>query len=269
MSGYSIVILICSASLSHSDCQLNTALDVVRGPRVNNPVMCGLNAQTMLARTDLVQGGAQYMKVLCAPIKSKEEWVAEIEARKTAGNSSSHPFWLGDAVHLVYFPGGKGKQETSGPNIANKSHTIAAYVDRPGDGVLVAAGGAEGGYSLFVRDGKPIYEYNCLGQNRYRLTSSEILPSRRSAIRVEFRYEGAGSAKGGNVTMFLNDRIVAEGRVGMTNPPSASFKEKFDVGLDTGSPVSDQYVAPFEFAGIIDRIEITEESTGEPLDVSP
>jgi hypothetical protein len=31
MAGYSIMILICSTALSHSDCQANTALDVVRG----------------------------------------------------------------------------------------------------------------------------------------------------------------------------------------------------------------------------------------------
>jgi hypothetical protein len=37
MPDCSIVILICSTALSHSDCQPDTALDVVRGPQVNNP----------------------------------------------------------------------------------------------------------------------------------------------------------------------------------------------------------------------------------------
>jgi hypothetical protein len=54
MSGYSILILICSTALSHSDCRAMTALDVVRGPTVDNAIMCALNAQTMIARTDLV-----------------------------------------------------------------------------------------------------------------------------------------------------------------------------------------------------------------------
>src|SRR5580658_7432736 len=45
MPDYSIVILICSTALSHSDCQPDTALDVVRGPQVNNPVLCALDAQ--------------------------------------------------------------------------------------------------------------------------------------------------------------------------------------------------------------------------------
>ena len=85
MSAYSILILICSTALSHSDCQLDTALDVVRGPQVDNAIMCALNAQTMMARTDLVQADrAQYMKVLCTPSKNFEQWRAEVEARKAA-----------------------------------------------------------------------------------------------------------------------------------------------------------------------------------------
>lgn len=59
-------------------------MDVVRGPSVDNLMMCALNAQTMIARTDLVQpDGAQYMKVVCTLRKNAEEWVAEIEARKS------------------------------------------------------------------------------------------------------------------------------------------------------------------------------------------
>jgi hypothetical protein len=85
MSGYSIVILICSTALSHSDCQPKTALDVLRGPQVDNVMMCSMNAQTMMARTDLVQGDrAQYMKVVCKPSKDIDQWMAEIEARKAA-----------------------------------------------------------------------------------------------------------------------------------------------------------------------------------------
>ena len=53
--------------------------------------------------------------------------------------------------------------ESSSPNIKNKSHTITVDVEIPkdgADGVLVAAGGTVGGYALFVKDGKPTYEYN-------------------------------------------------------------------------------------------------------------
>ena len=82
---YSILVLICSTALSHADCQAKTAVDVVRGPTVDNPMMCGLNAQTMIARTDLVQGdGSEYLKVGCTRAKNADEWVDEIGARKAA-----------------------------------------------------------------------------------------------------------------------------------------------------------------------------------------
>jgi hypothetical protein len=81
---YSILVLICSTALSHADCQAKTAVDVVRGPTVDNPMMCGFNAQTMIARTDLVQGDSEYMKVVCTRAKNADQWVAEIDARKAA-----------------------------------------------------------------------------------------------------------------------------------------------------------------------------------------
>jgi hypothetical protein len=85
MSGYSILILICSTALSHSDCQSKTATDIVRGPQVDNVIMCAMNAQTMIARTDLVRAdGTEYMRVVCAPSKNADQWMTEVKARKAA-----------------------------------------------------------------------------------------------------------------------------------------------------------------------------------------
>jgi hypothetical protein len=82
---YSILILVCSTALAHADCQAKSAVDVVRGPTVDNPMMCAFNAQTMIARTDLVQtDGTEYVKVMCARAKNAEQWVAELRARKAA-----------------------------------------------------------------------------------------------------------------------------------------------------------------------------------------
>jgi hypothetical protein len=82
---YSILVLICATTLSHADCQPKTAVDVVRGPTVDNPMMCAMNAQTMIARTDLVQSdGGEYMKIVCTRSKNAEQWVAEIQSRKAA-----------------------------------------------------------------------------------------------------------------------------------------------------------------------------------------
>ena len=133
---------------------------------------------------------------------------------------------------------------------------ITASLDQPGEGVLVAAGGVVGGYALFVKDGKPTYEYNWFGQARYRVTSSENLPPGKSVVRVEFAYDGGGLAKGGAVTMFINEKKVGEGRVDKTIYARFSADETFDTGLDTGSPVSNLYQSPFKFTGTLKKIEI-------------
>jgi arylsulfatase len=88
------------------------------------------------------------------------------------------------------------------------------------------------------------------------VTSSEKLPAGKSTIRVEFKYDGGGVGKGGAVTMFVNDKKVGEGRVDKTILGRFSADETFDTGLDTGSPVSNLYQAPFRFTGTLNRIEI-------------
>jgi len=166
------------------------------------------------------------------------------------------PSLIEGRTQFTYFAGAYRIPESSSANIKNKSHVITASVDKPGDGVLVAAGGVVGGYALFVKDGKPTYEYNWFGMSRYRVTSSEKLPAGRSTVRVEFKYDGGGLGKGGTVTMFVNDKKVGEGRVDMTIFGRFSADETFDTGLDTGSPVSNSYQSPFKFTGTLNKIEI-------------
>ena len=255
MSAYSIVILICSTALSHTDCRPDTALDVVRGPSVDNIVMCSLNAQTVIARTDLLRGdNSQYMKAICAPSKSADQWKGEIEARKSAANPNLQPGWVVDRNRITYFAGVAPAPAISSQDIRNRSHVITAFVDQPGEGVLIAAGGAEGGYALFVKEGKPTYEFNSFGQKHHRVTSSEPLAAGKSVIRLAFKYDGDGSSKGGDVTMFMKGKKVAMGRVEMATYSSG---EALDIGLDGGTPVSDLYASPFKFTGTIGKIEVS------------
>jgi arylsulfatase len=169
---------------------------------------------------------------------------------------SLRPSLIAGRTDFTYFSGARRIPESSSANIKNTSHVITATVDQPGDGVLVAAGGTVGGYALFVKDGKPTYEYNWFGMDRYRITSSKPLPPGKSTIRVEFKYDGGGDAKGGTVTMFVNDETVGEGRVEKTIFVRFSADETFDTGVDDGSPVSDLYQSPFSFTGRLDKIEI-------------
>jgi hypothetical protein len=78
MLAYTIVILICSMSTDHADCQAETAIDVVRGPRVENVMMCAMGGQTIIAQTALAHGdGHEYLKILCLP-SAREPRTADV-----------------------------------------------------------------------------------------------------------------------------------------------------------------------------------------------
>jgi len=72
-----IVILICASSLSPSECQTNTALDVIMGPQASNPMMCGLQGQAYVARTAIVgRSPNEYVKIRCSPKTTKTAAIA-------------------------------------------------------------------------------------------------------------------------------------------------------------------------------------------------
>lgn len=121
---------------------------------------------------------------------------------------------------------------------------------------MVAAGGTVAGYTLFIQDGKPSYEYNWFGQVRYKVTAPDKLKPGKHAIRVEFKYDGGGVGKGGTATLFVDDKQAAEGRVDKTVLGRFSADETFDTGEDDGSPVSDAYESPFRFTGTLKKVTI-------------
>jgi arylsulfatase len=175
------------------------------------------------------------------------------------GDPRLRPSLIEGRTKFTYLSGTAHVPESSSANTFNTSHIITAYVEVPntgGDGVLVARGGFAGGYTLYVKDGKPTYEYNWFGEARYRVTSSDPLPPGPATIRMEFKYDGPGIAKGGTVTLFVNGKKTGEGRIDKTEPVRFSANETFDTGLDSASPVSSEYQAPFPYAGVLRKVEI-------------
>ena len=173
------------------------------------------------------------------------------------GDPRLRPSLIAGRTAFIYYPGANRIPEPSAADTKNASHTITASIEVPqggADGVLVAEGGAAGGYSLYIKDGTPVYEYNYFAHERYKVTSSEVLSPGPAVIRVDFKYDG-GIGKGGTATLFINDKKVGEGRVEKTCP-SRFGAESFDVGMDNGSPVSEAYEPPFAYAGTIKNVEI-------------
>lgn len=144
------------------------------------------------------------------------------------------------------------------PQYENRSHTITAYVDVPkggANGVLMADGGIGGGFSLYLKDGRPAYTYNYFERKGTTIADSAALPPGKAKIVLQFVYDGGGLGKGAVVTLLVNDRQVGRARLERTVPMAFSFEDTFDVGEDSASPVGD-YESPFPFTGTIERINL-------------
>jgi hypothetical protein len=64
-----------------------------------------------------------------------------------------------------------------------------------GTGTIIAQGGRFGGWSLYVKDGVPAYDYNFLGLKRSSIVSSKPLAPGKATIRFDFASDGGGQAR--------------------------------------------------------------------------
>jgi len=70
---------------------------------------------------------------------------------------------------MEYYPGMIGLPDAASPPMLNKSWTITAELTLASDkesGMIITHGGLEGGYGLYLRDGKPTFVYNFLDLER-------------------------------------------------------------------------------------------------------
>jgi arylsulfatase len=174
--------------------------------------------------------------------------------------------------------GGMGRlSENSVVVMKNKSHAVTAQVDVPptgASGVIIAQGGAFGGWSLYAKDGRPSYCYNLFGLQRFKVdgNGNGALSPGEHQVRMEFAYDGGGLAKGGTVRLYVDGDQVGEGRVDATEPMMFSGDETTDVGSDSATPVSDDYgPRDSEFTGTVRWVQIDLGEDAEDADhlISP
>jgi hypothetical protein len=169
------------------------------------------------------------------------------------------PDLMAGRTSLTVYQGMTGMSENVFINVKNRSHTITTEVEIPkkgASGVILAQAGRFGGWSLYLKDGKPTYTYNWLGLNRYTVAAKQAVPPGKSTIRFEFAYDGEGVGKGGTGTLFVNGKEVAVGRIERTQGGMFSADEGADVGADEGTPVIEAYKVPFKFTGKIHSVTI-------------
>jgi arylsulfatase len=180
---------------------------------------------------------------------------------------AGRPDLMGDRTSLTLHAGMRGMSENVFINIKNRTHSITADVEIPqggANGVIIAQGGRFGGWSLYLKEGKPIYVYNFIGLERHAIAAAEAVPAGKATIRFEFAYDGGGLGKGGLGTIFVNDKKVAEGRIERTQPMIFSADETADVGEDDATPVTEEYQAyDNKFTGRILKVRVDVKEMGK------
>jgi arylsulfatase A-like enzyme len=166
--------------------------------------------------------------------------------------------------------GGMGRlSENSVVNIKNKSHAVTAEIEVPeggAEGVIIAQGGSIGGWSLYLKEGKPRYCYNLLGMQRFYVETDEEVPAGTHQVRMQFDYDGPGLGKGGTVTLYLDGDKIGEGTVPGTAPAVFSADDTCDVGLENGALVAEDYPVPNTFTGEVNWVEIDIGEAAEDAD---
>jgi arylsulfatase A-like enzyme len=171
------------------------------------------------------------------------------------------PDLMGKRTSMTLAEGMTGMMEGVFVNVKNRSKTITAEIEVPangGNGTVIAQGGRFGGWSLYVKDGVPAYDYNFLGLQHTSIVSARKLAPGKAELRFQFDYDGGGPAKGGQGTLFVNGEKVAEGRIPATQPGMFSADETADVGIDLGTPVVEAIGAEARsrFTGRIPKVAV-------------
>jgi len=79
--------------------------------------------------------------------------------------------------------------------------------------VIVCQGGKFGGFSFYIKNGKPSFTYNFLGLAKYTVAASQVLKPVKRILTYDFKYDGGGLAKGGMGTISIDGAKAAEGRM--------------------------------------------------------
>ena len=177
---------------------------------------------------------------------------------------AGRPDIMGGRKALELYPGMGFMPENGFINTKNTSFEIEARIRSGGEsagGVLVSQAGRFGGWSLYVKEGRPTYHYNYLGLEQYSVTADAALPEGEATVTMAFDYDGEPKlGGGGTVTLSIDGKPVGSGRVEKTQFAIWSADETANVGIDRETPVSPDYSEETSaFTGTIDKITITVE----------
>jgi len=148
--------------------------------------------------------------------------------------------------------------EFTAPGLGRESNHVTLEVGcgNGASGVLYSLGGAAGGVTLYLDDGRLVYEYNMMIIERYVIRSKEKIGAGGHTIKAITSIAKPGAAA--DVRLLVDGVEAARGTVKRTVSGAFSASETLNVGIDLGSPVSLDYFdrRPFPFNGTIAQMKV-------------
>ena len=175
--------------------------------------------------------------------------------------NAGRPDIMAGRTEMTLYPGMTGMAENVFIDTLSRSFVITADLEIPkggAQGVILSQAGYMGGWSLYVKDGKPKFVYNWLARERYTIEGKEPLPEGKVTLVYDFTYDGGGPHKGGKGTLTVNGKQIGEGRIEKTMGAVYSLAgDTADVGMDAQTPVTDDY-DPWDnaFTGTINTVKV-------------
>ncbi|MDE2410346.1 MAG: arylsulfatase [Sphingomonadales bacterium] len=162
---------------------------------------------------------------------------------------------------FTYWPGLTRMNEDAAPHTIGHSFSISARVDLPSaaeHGVLITQGGRFGGWAFYLKDGKPVFHYNAVGLDQFKVAAAAPVAPGKHLLTAEFAADAPKPGTGGTMTLSVDGVAVASGRIGRTVMSWISHTEGMDVGEDTVTPINGDYtIAGSRFSGRLDTVTVT------------
>ena len=175
------------------------------------------------------------------------------------------PWLFAHRKSYTFYPGQEHLPNEASPDVINRPFTVTAEVNGGGkevEGVILAHGATNGGYVLYLKSGRLVFDFNDLGRGHSVVTSSRALPSGKLTIRFEYV---PLSLTSGTAVLSVNGERVGEGPVSKSPTTRYLSWEGLDVGRDALSPVSDAYADRGDFAFTPGALGAVKIEVGEAL----
>lgn len=178
-----------------------------------------------------------------------------------AQGRAGRPTLGGERTTFVYRPGLTRIAEDAAPHTIGHSFRIDARIAVPqggASGVLLTQGGRFGGYGFYLVEGRPVFHYNAVGDDQFTVRAGAALAPGAHRVSATFAADAPRPGTAGTLTIAVDGKAVASGRIGRTVAGWMSHTEGLDVGRDTITPVSGDYtVAGSAFTGTIETVTVT------------